>query len=238
MKIMAKLESDWLTKGMMDFEYKKYVLLAYLKHIEGQFYANRLYPHLTEIQLHLDACVQIRENQQTLKSAFPKNVTGVDVESWRFVYEQAAKDDTYPEELDYILDFAIPNLAKKWADGNEILSEVGGNISISPVGIIPLRVEEGYLFFCHSLENLITIFQYKLALYNEQRERYVKTLFVDSVRLGYGRTAAQVKVDLMRKNKQLPNPAAYMVESRYAYPLEETLLPVAKKLILKQLNVA
>lgn len=235
---MTKLESDWLTKGIIDFEYKKYVLLAYLKHIEGQFYANKLYPHLTELQLHFDTCVQIRESKEMLKSAFPKNLKGVDLKSLRFVYEDAVTDNTYPEELDSILDFAIPNLAQKNSDGQEILSAIGENISISPVGIVPLRKEEGYLFLAHTTENCISIFQYQLALYNEQRERYLKTVFIDAVRLGYTNTVSQIKVNLMRSNQSLPNPATYMVESKYAYPMEETLLPVAKKLILKQLMAA
>lgn len=235
---MTKLESDWLTKGIIDFEYKKYVLLAYLKHIEGQFYANKLYPYLTELQHHFDNCIKIRENKEMLKSSFPKNLKSIDLKSLRFVYEDALHDDSYPEELDSILDFAIPNLARKNTDGHEILTAVGENISISPVGIVPLRNEEGYLFLCHAVENRISIFQYQLALYNEQRERYVKTMFVDSVKLGYANTVSQVKVDLVRRNKSLPNPATYVIESKYSYPLEETLLPVAKKLILKQLIAA
>jgi hypothetical protein len=235
---MTNLESDWLTKGIIDFEYKKYVLLAYLKHIESQFFANRLYPHLTELQLHFDTCVRIRESKQMMKSSFPKNLKGIDLKSLRFIYEDAVTDHAYPEELDDILEFAIPKLARKRTDGQEILSAIGEHISISPVGIVPLRREEGYLFLGHPVENRISIFQYQLALFNEQRERYLKTVFIDSVRLGYTNTLAQVKVDLARRYTSLPNPAAYMVESKYAYPLEETLLPVAKKLILEQLMAA
>jgi hypothetical protein len=34
---MATLHDNWLTEGLLDFEYKKYVLLNYLKHIDQQF---------------------------------------------------------------------------------------------------------------------------------------------------------------------------------------------------------
>jgi hypothetical protein len=235
---MTKLQTDWLTEGILDFEYKKYVLMAYLQHIEAQFTANKLYPHLPELKFHFDACVGIRANQEAIKSALPRRVTGVDLKSWKFVYEETYQADLYLNEIDQILDFAIPGLSKVLEEGKDRFCEVGENIRISPVGVMPLRVEEGYLFFCHTLESVITIFQYEVALYNEMKERCLKTIFVDSVRIGLGNSLAQIKVDLVKRNKSLPNPATYMVESRYAYPLQETLLPVAKKLMLKHLNAA
>lgn len=235
---MTKLHVDWLTEGILDFEYKKYVLLAYLQQIQKEFSANRLYPHLPEVQLHFDSCVRLRTNQQAIRSTFPKNVTGVDIETWKLLYKETVQDDVYLNELTDILDFAIPGLSQTLDEGTQRFLEVGENIRISPVGIVPLRIEEGYLFVCHSLRNMVTIFQYQLALYNEMKERYLKTLFIDTVRLGLGNSLNQIKVDLVKRNTSLPNPATYIVESKYEYPLEETLLPVAKRLMLKQLNVA
>ena len=236
--MMTKLQSDWLTEGIFDFEYKKYVLMAYLQHIDSQFSANRLYPHLPELKLHFDTCVSIRTNKDALKSFFPKNVTGIDRKTWNLVYEETYQEDAYLSELNYILDFAIPKFSKTLNEGKDRFSEVKENVKISPVGIVPLRVEEGYLFFVHTLESMITIFQYELALYNNLRERYLKTIFIDSVRFGLGNTVAQIKIDLTKRNQSLPNPATYIVESRYDYPLHETLLPVAKNLMLKEINVA
>ena len=235
---MTKLTSDWLTEGVFDFEYKKYVLMAYLQHIDSQFTINKLYPHLQELKLHFDTCVNIQANKNAMKAFFPKTLTGIDKNTLNLVYEENYQEDFYLSELNYILDFAIPNFSKTLSQGSERFLEVSENIKISPVGIVPLRVEEGYLFFVHTLERMISIFQYQLALYNERKERYLKTVFVESVRLGIGNTVAQIKIDLTRKNKSLPNPATYIVESQYEYPLHETLLPVAKQLILREINVA
>lgn len=168
----------------------------------------------------------------------PKDLKGVNVKSWELIYEDKYQEDSYINEFNQILDYAIPGFSKMLEEGTERFSEVGENIKISPVGIVPLRIEEGYLFFCHTLESMITIFQYELALYTEMQERYLKTVFVDSVRLGFGNSLAQIKVDLVKRNRSLPNPATYIVESKYEYPLQETLLPVAKKMMLKQMNVA
>ena len=235
---MTTLHNDWLTEGVFDFEYKKYVLLGYLQHIEEQFKLDRLYPHLTELRFHFNSCVLLRTKKQSISSAFPKDLKGVDVSTWKPVYEDVVKDDPYLSELNYILDFAIPRLSHSLSGGADKFSEVGESIKISPLGIVPLRLEEGYLFFVDALERMVSIFQYQLALYNEMRERYLKTVFVDSIRTGIGNTVEQIKLDLVRKNQSLPNPATYVVESKYNYPLHETLLPVAKHLMVNHLNVA
>ena len=235
---MTHLQKNWLTEGTLDFEYKKYVLMAYLQHIDSQFTVNKLHPYLPDLQFHFDSCIRIRSTKSAIKTSFPKNVTGIDLKNWTLEYEEMHQDDPYLEEINYILDFAIPRFSRSLEQGAERFSEVGENIKISPVGIVPLRLEEGYLLFLHTFQPLVSIFEYQLALYNEMKERYLKTTFVDSVRIGLGKTVSQIKVDLTKKNKSLPNPATYIVESKYDYPLHEALLPVAKKLILKQINVA
>lgn len=235
---MAKLHKDWLTEGIFDFEYKKYVLMAYLQHIDAEFNSNRLYPYLQELKLHLDSCQNLQANKDAIRNSFPKKLKGMDFSAARLVYEDTLHDDAYLSQLNYILDFAIPRFSKTMEEGSDRFSEVGENIRISPVGIVPLRTEEGYLFFLNHYERMITIFRYQLALYNDMRERCLKTVFVDSVRTSVGTTLEQIKIDLTRKFQGWPNPATYMVESKYNYPLQETLLPVVQRLMVKQMNVA
>jgi hypothetical protein len=235
---MTKLHDDWLTEGIFDFEYKKYVLLDYLQHINGEFTSNRLYPSLQDLKLHLETCTLLQSNKNAIRNSFPKTLKGLDMSAAKLVYEDTLHDDVYLSELNYILDFAIPRFSKAMNEGVDRLSEVGENIKISPVGIVPLRTEEGYLFFLNSYERMVTIFRYQLALYNEMRERYLKTVLIDSVRTSIGTTIEQIKIDLTRKFQAWPNPATYVVESKYDYPLEETLLPVVQRLMVKQMNAA
>jgi hypothetical protein len=235
---MTTLHNDWLTEGVFDFEYKKYLLLAYLQDIDKQFRSNRLYPHLSELTAHFNSCVLLKTRKQSIRSAFPKDIKGVDLSTWTPVYEDSIQDDPYLSELNYILDFAIPKFSKSLESGTDKFSEVGENLKISPLGIVPLRLEEGYLFFVDALERMVSIFRYQLALYNEMRERYLKTVYVDTIRTSIGNTVEQIKIDLVKKYNSLPNPATYVVESKYHYPLHETLLPVAKHMMIKHLNVA
>ena len=235
---MTNLQRDWLTEGVFDFEYKKYVLMAYLQHINKEFDLHRLHPHLPELRVHFGICNDIRANKRQIKTSFPKNLTGIDLQSWQLQYEETHQDDPYMEELNYILDFAIPRFEKSIGQGTERFSEVAENLTISPVGIVPLRLQEGYLLFLHAFQPLVSVFQYQVALFDEMKERILNTRFLETIRIGLGYTVSQIKVDLTKKDKSLPNPATYIIESKYDYPLHETLLPVAKKLVLKEINIA
>jgi hypothetical protein len=198
----------------------------------------RLYPHISELRFHLNSCLLLQTTKQSIRSAFPKNLKGVDMSTFKPVYDEVLHDDQYLLELNDILDYAIPKLSKSLDDGNDMLTEVGERIRISPLGIVPLRTDEGYLFFLDSTDRMVSIFRYQLALFNEMKERDLKTDFVDSVRTGIGHTIEQIKIELVRQNQALPNPATYVVESKCRLPFQETLLPVAKQLIIKYLNVA
>ena len=46
---MRNLEKDWLTAGLVDFEYKKYVLLAYLQSVKTNFKEQKLYLDLVDL---------------------------------------------------------------------------------------------------------------------------------------------------------------------------------------------
>ncbi len=40
---MSTLPKNWLTEGLIDFEYKKYILLSYTQQVKGSFKERKLY---------------------------------------------------------------------------------------------------------------------------------------------------------------------------------------------------
>jgi hypothetical protein len=46
---MADLNKNWLTEKYIDFEYKKYVLLAWLQEVNNNFQDQKLYPFLAQL---------------------------------------------------------------------------------------------------------------------------------------------------------------------------------------------
>ena len=60
---MDQLKENWLTEGLVDFEYKKYLLLAYLKKVKESFTRMELYPFLSDLVFHHRNLMAIKENK-------------------------------------------------------------------------------------------------------------------------------------------------------------------------------
>ena len=72
---MKALNKDWITENSLDFEYKKYVLLAYLQSVEKEFEVQRLYPALSDLVEHYRNVILIKENADQLNLLMQKNIT-------------------------------------------------------------------------------------------------------------------------------------------------------------------
>jgi len=63
---MKQLSDTWFAEGYIDFELKKYTLLAYLQEINKYFNENKLYPQLGDVVFHYNNLVAFRENKKFL----------------------------------------------------------------------------------------------------------------------------------------------------------------------------
>ena len=143
---MKSLSETWFAEGRIDFELKKYTLLAYLQEINLYFNENKLYPQLADIIFHYNNIVAFRENKKHLQEHFPKKLTGFQMEKLQLLYEKMIEDCELMQELEDIIHYASGKLKQTISNGTEIYEFVEYNIDIAPVGLIPLEVNEGYFF--------------------------------------------------------------------------------------------
>ncbi|MES2388960.1 MAG: hypothetical protein V4543_13235 [Bacteroidota bacterium] len=235
---MKKLSRNWITEGLNDFEYKKYVLLAYLQEIGLHFGENRLYPGLSDLVFHYNNLVSVRDSRQLMHDAFPKEVSGADFERMNLIYRELVKDDDFIRDIEEIILFSLPRMEKYLQDGMELYRRVEENLSIAPVGLISLYPAEGYVMLVVPNDRETRIFEYQISVFENANERYrgLHLEFLESVRRSPANTPENLKSELIRRRKKLPNPATYLVESSIAAPLDETLLPVVKRSLVKYIG--
>jgi hypothetical protein len=236
---MKTLDKDWLTTGLIDFEYKKYVLLAYLQHVKGNFQSQKLYPDLQDLYFHYDYSKYFKDGIERMSFQFPKRIKGLDSENLNLVYDTPPQPDNhYLTELESIMEYALPRFERIIREGENIVGEVENNICISPVGILPLYKNDGYLLLHEPTIHQTQVYQYNLTVFEGKNEklRGVKTFYLETIRKTVANTFENIKLDLVKKYKHLPNPATYVVESKYILPLEETFLPIAKKKVVEQVT--
>jgi hypothetical protein len=238
--IMERLPNDWLTQGLVDFEYKKYVLLAYLKTVRNSFSKVQLYPFLGDLVFHYRNLIAIKENKSLLRDSFPKEISLEEFNRLELNYRQMIEDDAVMNELESILEFAIPQVKESLQEGSVIYELVESNCEISPVGVTPLYAKEGYIFVTQPPERETNIYRYQMSIFEKSDEqlRALNTFFIASVECGISQTYERIKLDLIKQYQDMPNPATYLILSKMKFPFTETLMPVAKRLFVKHLSQA
>src|SRR5919112_3753024 len=117
---MKTLSETWFADGYIDFELKKYTLLAYLQEINKNFNENKLDPQLSDLIFHYNNIVAFRENKKYLQEQFPKKLTGIQIEKLQVLYEQMIEDNELMHELEEIIHFSAGLMKTTISSGAEL----------------------------------------------------------------------------------------------------------------------
>jgi len=217
------LSETWFMEGYIDFELQKYRLLAYLKEVKQSFTETKLYPQLADIVFHFNNLRAFQENKRFLQDQFPVKLDRVNTQKLELVYERMLADSELMQELEHITNYALETMKQ---------------LQIEPVGIMPLYKNEGYVFIRYGAYSEVRIYSYGITLFEHKNAKYkgIKMEYVDSREKNLANTYEQIKLDIIRSIRTLPNPAVYKVEFPLSVPYHETLLPVAKRVLVRQIE--
>lgn len=232
---MNQLSANWLTEGLIDFEYKKYILLGYLQKVSQSFDERKLYPFLADLIFHHQNLWVIRKNKQVVSDQFPRKIKKIDVDNFKLIYEKMMHDHSYIEEVEQILNYAIPKIEQHLRDGKAIYQFVEDKLAVHPVGIVPLQADEGYLLLSNGKTSDTAVYGYHITIFENAVEKYraIKTSYLESYSRRFSNTFQYIKLDLIKRRKELPNPATFVVTSEVTLPIKETLLPIAKRSLVR-----
>lgn len=232
------LSETWFIEGHIDFELQKYRLLAYLRDVKKSFGELKLYPQLSDIVLHYNNLISFRDKKQLLQSQFPKRLDKLDIQKMEAVYERVLNDNEVMQELEQIVHFAATEMKSTITEGAEIYDLVEQKLQVEPVGIMPFYKNEGYVFMRYGSGSEVQIYSYNITLFEHQHARYkgIKMDYVETRTKTLANTYQQIKLDVIRDIRTLPNPAVYKVETELDVPFTETLLPVAKRMLVRHIG--
>ena len=231
------LSETWFMEGYIDFELQKYRLLAYLQEVKRSFNQNKLYPQLADIVTHYNNLLEFQNNKRFLQEQFPKQLNMQSLQKMELAYEHMLADDELMQELEHITGYALDAIKNTIRDGVELYDFVEHRLQIEPVGIMPLYKNEGYVLIRYGAYKEVRVYNYSITLFEHKEARYrgIRMDYVDTRKKDLANTYEQIKLDIIRSIRTLPNPAVYKVEFPLSVPFDETLLPVAKRVLVKQL---
>lgn len=234
---MDTLHPNWVTEGTLDFEYKKYLLLAYLQHCKAHFDQTRLFPPLSELVNHYRNLAELKNGLNALNEKFPRELKALDAPKLEMKYETTVPEAEYISTITEIADFALPSLLDSIHEGQDIYELVERNTEIIPIGIEPIYRDEGFLLINDEPDPEIYIYSFRHSIIPHPGEntRALGLTYLYSERKSLSNTVEQIKLDLIQRFRDLPNPATFFCVSHLHVPMSETLLPVSKRLLMKRL---
>lgn len=235
---MAALDLEMFTSSAQDIEGSQYKILAAQKVAAKEFHQNRLYPRLGDLIELVSVLETIQANHDQYKSVLPRRLTGVDFEKKTLQFDAVPADEQAVERMFELIAWAMPSLKELTEEGVAMFDFVTQNLNIEVVGIMPIYRDEGYAFIPDPKAKIFHVLRYEMSLYSDDNDRYraMKTFEVQTRDIDIVHEAPEtVKLDLIKEHQDLPNPATYMVQTDLDFPFDETILPVAKRKLMRVL---
>jgi hypothetical protein len=144
------------------------------------------------------------------------------------------------QEIEQIIAYAMAQMNPAIQIGKEIYDFVESRLNINPIGIIPLMPYHGYFSLRNGKEHTCFIYEYQITIFEGKDDKYrgININFLENYEYSIVNTPEAMKLKLINRNKFMPNPAVYYVHSDITFPLEQTLLPVAKRSLVKYISNA
>jgi hypothetical protein len=237
---MDGLKENWLTEGLVDFEYKKYQLLAYLQKVKSSFGRVELYPFLSDLVFHYRNLKSISENKGIIREAFPKEISMESLQNLEISYKKIIDDDSVMQQIEEIINFSLPKVKGSLDEGSFIYDYVESQCEIAPVGLASLYANEGYMLISQPPQKETEVFRYQITIFQQSNEtlRGINTQYIHTEKRTFSNTFEQIKLKLIKQFTDLPNPSTYLITSKLRFPFDQTLMPVAKRLLVKHIAKA
>lgn len=238
MESMKYLTVESFVTDLKDLELSQYRILQGLKLYRQEFHHSRLYPFLGElVELHA-ALQELTQSKDQIERNLPRQIKEVDLENKTIVYETIHNSGGDPARIGALITWALPHMKQTIQEGLETYNFVDQHITISEVGLMPMYRQEGYWFVPESSTTTLHLLRFEVTLFTSANERFrtLKTRVLESIPLGtLDQSPEALKLYLIARYHDLPNPATYYCETDLDFPYSETLLPVAKRKLMGHL---
>ena len=234
----SRLNLNLFTKVSDDIEKRQYVVLAELKKISTEFQYYKVYPHLSMLIDIRRTLQNVIDRLADLRNKFPKRISKIDWVNRTIEHEVVFVDGTDLKAVEDLIRWALPKMDKVIHEGIAIHDYVEKELSVEHVGILPNYKDEGYFFVPDNEEAKLLLFQYEVSIFQSAKDQYrsLKTEFLKALEQGRALLSPNsIKLDLINEYKELPNPATYSFQTELNFPFNETVFPVVKRKLIKQL---
>ena len=231
----SRLTLNLFTKVQDDYEKRQYIILAELKKISEEFQYYKVYPHLSRLVELRNTLRDVIARLSDLRSKFPKRVSKIDWVNRTIEHEVVFVDGTDLSAVEKLINWSLPQIERVIHEGVAIHEYVEQELTVEHVGILPNYRDEGYFFVPDNRHKKLKLFRFELSIFKSSEDEYrsLKTRFLKALKQGVVHLSpGSIKLELIREEKELPNPATYAFDTSLDFPFDQTILPVAKRKLM------
>ena len=235
----SRLNLNLFTKVQDDVERRQYIILAELKKISDEFQYYKIYPHLSGLIEIRRTLQDVIDRLADLRSKFPKRIGKIDWVNKTIEHEVVFVDGTDLKAVEDLINWSLPKIDKVIHEGIAIHDYVEKELSVEHVGILPNYRDEGYFFVPDNQRLKLNLFRFEVSIFQSAEDQYrsLKTKFLKALEQGRAHLSpGSIKLELIRQEKELPNPATYAFDTRLDFPFNQTILPVAKRKLMQTIT--
>lgn len=236
---MDKLTINTFIAAINDLEVSQYKVLGTLKRYKEQLRQHKIFPVLADLLELKNLLEELSNKKNRFQSLFPKKIEKVDFRNKKIIYSDENYSDAEVEKLFEFINWAYPGIDEALTEAKAIYEFVRQNIRIEEIGIMPIYRNEGYFFVPDNRQEQEQVFRFEVSFLPTENISFnvMKTNLIETLRhVSFTKQAfAELKLDLIRRHPELPNPAAFKCETELDFPFDETIFPVAKSILISKL---
>lgn len=238
MEHTSRLSLNLFTKVQDDLEKRQYIILAELKKMSGEFQYYKVYPHLSFlVDLHR-TLNEVIGHISDLRNKFPKRISKIDWVNQTIEHDVVFVDGTDLKRVEELIRWAIPHIKKTIQEGVAIHEFVSEGLTVEHVGIVPNYRDEGYFFLPDNKAKKLNLFRFEVSIFQSAEDKYrsLKTKLLKSLKREYAEISPNsVKLDLIKEQQELPNPATFSFQTDLDFSFNNTILPIAKRKLMQKI---
>lgn len=236
---MKPLPLDIFLQAANDLELSKYKFLAAIKDAGEFLHKNRLYPDLAELINIYSLLNDLINKKAALIDQLPAKLSGFDLENKKAIYEKNELSEDKSKIVFDFINWTMPKIKEVIDEGKAIFDFIDKNMKVKEIGILPIYKKEGYFIIPDNEENTLLIYRYEMTLLPAEDEQYhtLKTKLIEAIESCDTNEVKpeDIKIDLIKRFPELPNPAVYNIYIDIDFPFIETVLPIAKRKLIREL---
>jgi hypothetical protein len=236
---MEKLTIENFIAAADDFEMSKYIILARLKKYNSMLHQNKLYPALSDLIELNKILFELNTQNEKISADLPNQKMTLNIIKPGLENKSITVNENDVSTVLKLIQWVTPKVDEAINEGKVIYEFVDENLSIDHVGIIPIYKNEGYFVITNPQKEKCQIYRFYLSSISQGENPFMtfKTDLVDSFTFTEPETIQPelLKLDLIKKFPELPNPVLYRIETEIDFPFIETILPVAKRKLVQHI---